>query len=84
MFVMHVLLSVSNMWQWGWIIAAFVLSRVGYVQSPAKVWLHPFDIDAKKTRRFQNEPACQITLHQQTKNQIKLIRKKSLVKFFLL
>jgi hypothetical protein len=41
-------------------------------------------LQKRKTRRFQNEPACQITLHQQTKNQIKLLRKYSLVKFFLL
>jgi len=84
MFAMRVPLSVSNMRRWEWIIAAFVRKLAGCVQLTAKVWLRLFKVAVKKTRRFQNEPACQITLHQQTKNQIKLIRKKSLVKFFLL
>ncbi|MGG7666440.1 hypothetical protein [Dyadobacter sp. BHUBP1] len=83
-FVMRVPLNVSNMRRWGWLIAAFVQRLAGFVLLPVKVWLRPFKKGVKKTRRFQNEPACQITLHQQTKNQIKLIRKKSLVKFFLL
>ncbi|WP_342087174.1 hypothetical protein [Dyadobacter sp. OTU695] len=84
MHVMLALLIVSNMRRWEWSIAVFAPMPAGHAQRLVRGWLRRFENGHKKTRRFQNEPACQITLHQQTKNQIKLIRKKSLVKFFLL